>query len=159
MVKGKFTPSEQRTLVKDADGEPPSGMFRYIVVVGMLLYLSGNTRLDIAFTFNFSAQYMFSTKISHELVLNILAQYLNHTQECGLVLDPNSDISKVDTYPDADVLGMYGYKNPNDLACAKNHTGFIIIFFYCPVLCVSKFQTETAFSTMEADIISLDSCF
>ena len=37
IVKGKFTPSEQSPLVKDADGEPPSGMFSYSSVVGMLL--------------------------------------------------------------------------------------------------------------------------
>ena len=37
MVKGDFTPSEQRPLVKDANGEPPSGIFSYISVVEMLL--------------------------------------------------------------------------------------------------------------------------
>ena len=51
-VKDKFTPSEKRPLVKDADGEPPSDMFRYISVVGMLIYLSGHTFPDLAFTVN-----------------------------------------------------------------------------------------------------------
>ena len=37
VVKGKFTPSEQRPLVKDAYGEPPSGMFSNSRVVCMLL--------------------------------------------------------------------------------------------------------------------------
>ncbi len=39
MVKGKFTPSEARPLVKDKDGEEASGTFSYSSVVGMLLYL------------------------------------------------------------------------------------------------------------------------
>ena len=52
MVKGKFTSSELSPLVKDADGEPTSGMFSYSSVVGMLLYLSGHTRPDIAFAVN-----------------------------------------------------------------------------------------------------------
>ena len=52
MGKGKFTPSEQRPLVKDAYGKPPSRMFRYIIIVGMLLYLSGNTCPYMDFTVN-----------------------------------------------------------------------------------------------------------
>ena len=39
MAKGKFTSSQHMPLVKDAYGEPPSGIFIYIRVVGMLLYL------------------------------------------------------------------------------------------------------------------------
>ena len=37
MVKGKFTPSNQRPLVKDSDGKPPSGMFTHISVDVILL--------------------------------------------------------------------------------------------------------------------------
>ena len=37
MVTEKFTPSEQRPLVKYAYGEPPGGIFRYSSVVGILL--------------------------------------------------------------------------------------------------------------------------
>ena len=37
MVKKNFTPSDQRPLVKGSDGEPLSGMFRYSIIVGMLL--------------------------------------------------------------------------------------------------------------------------
>jgi len=33
--------------------------------------------------------------------------------------------------------------------------GFVITFANCPVLWVSKLQTEAALSTMEADIIAL----
>ena len=37
MAKGKFTPAEFTPLVKNSDGEAPSGSFSYISVVGMLL--------------------------------------------------------------------------------------------------------------------------
>ena len=47
MVKGEFKPSEKRNLLKDSDGEPPSGIFSCIIFFGMLIYLSGNTRPDI----------------------------------------------------------------------------------------------------------------
>ena len=52
IVKGTFTPSEHMPLEKDADGEPPSGMFSYISVVGILLYLSVHTRPYITIAVN-----------------------------------------------------------------------------------------------------------
>ena len=36
-MKGGFTPSEHRPLVKDVDEEPPSGIFIYSSVVGVLI--------------------------------------------------------------------------------------------------------------------------
>ena len=61
----------------------------------------------------------------------------------------------MDCYPDADFAGMYGHEKPTNLAYEKSRTGFVITFANCPVLWVSKLQTETALSTMEAEIISL----
>ena len=43
MTRGKFTISEAKTLVKYDNCEPTSGMFSYRRVVGMLLYIYGNT--------------------------------------------------------------------------------------------------------------------
>ena len=71
------------------------------------------------------------------------------------MLDPNSDIFKVDAYPDADFAGIHGHKRHNDPACDNICTGFIIMFSYCPVLWISISQTETALYTMEAEIVAL----
>ena len=68
-TSGKFTPAEAKPLVKDADGEPALGDFSYSSVVGMLLYLAGHTRPDIAYAVNCCARYMFCPMRSHELVL------------------------------------------------------------------------------------------
>lgn len=124
----------------------------------MLLYLSGHTRPDIAFAVNCCARYMFCPKRSHEMALKRLARYLKLTEDRGLVLNPNSEVCKIDGYPDADFAGMYGVEKPDDPACVKSRTGFIITFADCPVLWVSKLQTETALSTMEAEIIALAHC-
>jgi hypothetical protein len=62
---------------------------------------------------------------------------------------------KIDCYPDADFAGMFGHEKPTDPSCVKSRTGFIITFADCPVYWASKLQTETALSTMEAEIIAL----
>ncbi len=63
-----------------------------------------------------------------------------------------------DCYPDADFAGMCGYENSSDPSCVKSRTGFVITVANCPVLWQSKLQTETALSTMEAEIIALAHC-
>ena len=54
-----------------------------------------------------------------------------------------------------DFAGMYGHEVITDLSCVKSRTSFIITVANCPVLGMSKLQTETALSTMEAEIIAL----
>ena len=93
---------------------------------------------------------MFSTKISHEFALKRFARHLKNNQDRDLVLDPSSDIFKVDAYSDAGFAGMYWQKRHDDPTCANIFTGFIITFYACPVLWISKFQTETSLSTMES---------
>jgi hypothetical protein len=65
---------------------------------------------------------------------------------------------QIDAYPDADFARMYGHEQPTDPACIKSRTGFVIMFADCPVLWVSKLQTETALSTMEAETNALVHC-
>jgi len=48
----KLTPSEGALLVKNAEGENASGQFSYSSDTGMLLYLSGHSRPDIALVLN-----------------------------------------------------------------------------------------------------------
>ena len=114
----------------------------------MLLYLYGHNVPDVGDDMNFFARYMFITISSHELTLNILASYLNHMKYCGLILDPNYDVCKVDAYLDVDFSWMYGHKNPTDHVCVKICTRFIITFADCPALWVSRLHTNTALSTM-----------
>ena len=64
-------------LPKDADGNPASGSFNYTAVVGMLLYLSGHSRPDIAFAVHQYARYTFKPTRRHELVLIWIGRYLN----------------------------------------------------------------------------------
>ena len=148
MAKEKFTPVRSTPLVKDTDGEEACGSLRYIGAVVIFLYLSGHTRPDIAYAINWCARYMFCPKHSHETALKRIGHFLKATWDQGLILNPNSDVCKLNCYPDADYAGIYGHELPTDPACVKSRTGFVITFSDCPVYWGSKLQAETAISTM-----------
>ena len=155
-VNGKATPAEGRPLVKDENGLDAKREFNYASVVGMLLYLAGHSRPDIAYAVNCAARYMFNAKRSHEEALKRIGRYLKATRDKGLVLNPSPDgVLKIDNYPDADFAGMYGHEEPTDPASVKSRTGYVITVADCPVHWQSKLQTETALSTMEAEIVAL----
>ena len=71
-----------------------------------------------------------------------------------MILNPTDELN-VDMYSDADSAGLYSHKKPADPSCANSRTGFFINVANCPVFWMFKLQTETALSTMEAEIIAL----
>jgi hypothetical protein len=100
---------------------------------------------------------MFNARLSHEEALERIGRYLKATRDKGLVLNPSRQLN-VDAYPDADFARLYGHEKVTNLACAKSCTGFLLTVSDCLMVWVSKLQTETALSTMEAEIISLAHC-
>ena len=54
----KWTPAEGTSLVRDEEGEPFRGDSSYSSAIGMLLYLTGHTRPDIAYAVNCWARYL-----------------------------------------------------------------------------------------------------
>ena len=97
---------------------------------------------------------MFNPRFSHEVALKRIGRYLKATRDKGLILNP-SKVLQIDCFPDADFAGLYGHEQASDPVCTKSRTGFIINVANCPVLWSSKLQTETALSTMEAEINAL----
>jgi hypothetical protein len=81
---------------------------------------------------------MFCPKHSHELALKQIGHYLKQTPDRGMVMNPSSDVRKIDAYLDADFAGMYGHEEHTDPASAKRWTGFIITF--CRLSCLLAIQ-------------------
>ena len=100
---------------------------------------------------------MFAPCLVHEVALKRIGRYLKGTRDKGLILQPLRAL-KNDAYPHADFTGVYRHKVITDPVCVKRRTGFLITVSDCPMVWVSKLQTETALSMMEAEIISLAHC-
>jgi len=126
----------------------------YPSVIGMLLYLAGNTRPDIAFAVNQCARFNHDPRRSHSKAVKTIVRYLVKTRDKGLVMRPNGKLT-VDCFCDADFAGLWNKEDHRDPISAKSRTGYVIMFAGCPVVWVSKLQTEIALSTMEAEYVAL----
>lgn len=71
-----------------------------------------------------------------------------------LLFTPDKKL-KLDCYVDADFAGLYSVEHEQDPVCVKSRTGFCLTLGGCPLLWVSKLQTEVALSTTEAEYIAL----
>jgi hypothetical protein len=150
----KETPADVTALPKDANGTPADPLVPYASVVGMLLYLSGHTRPDIAFAVHQCARYTFKPTTRHVTALKRIGRYLKGTRDKGLIMRPSRHIH-VDCYPDADFAGLYNQEDAQDPHCVRSRTGYVICVANCPVIWKSKLQTEIALSTMEAEYVAL----
>jgi hypothetical protein len=140
----------------ELDGDPPTQVYSYPSVIGMLQYLAAHSRPDISFAVAQCARYTHSPKQQHERALERIGQYLKRTMDQGLILKPNRDNPlHVDCYVDADFAGLFGYEQPHDPSSVKSRTGFVICVANCPVIWTSRLQHLIATSTTEAEYNAL----
>ncbi len=119
----------------------------------MMLYLC-NTRADVQFATSQCARYTADPRHSHEVALKRIGRYLKGTRTRGLILHPDDGL-EIELFVDADFAGMHGYEDPDDPTSTRSRTGYVICIAKCPVLWVSKYQTETDLSTIMAEYIAL----
>jgi len=83
-----------------------------------------------------------------------LGRYLLDTRKCGIIYKP--DRSKgLECYVDADFAGGWIQANALNAENVLSRTGYVIMYTNCPILWVSRLQTEIALSTAEAEYIAL----
>lgn len=149
-----WTPALQQALGTDPEGEPMQETWSYPSIVGMLLYLSTNTRPDISFAVSQVARFNYNPKKSHATAIKTIVRYLQRTHDKGTVVKPTGDLT-LDCYVDADFAGLHG-RDPDHLpSSAKSRTGYIITLGGCPILWKSQLQTEISLSTLEAEYSAL----
>jgi len=149
-------PAAPKPLGKDPHGDPFEESWNYRSVVGQLLYLAGNSRPDIAFAVHQAARFSHDPKKSHGVAVKRIVRYLQGTKTRGMIFKPTNDW-KIDCWVDADFCGLWGSEDPDDPIVTKSRTGYIITLAGCPLLWVSKLQSETSVSTMMAEYVALSS--
>ena len=143
-------------LGSEPEGPPIKEIWKNSSGVGMLLYLSMNTRPDIAFAVSQVAWFISNPKQSHASAVKMIIRCLSATSDKGIIFTPTTDF-KVDCYVDADFTGLHG-REPQDLsASACSHRGYIMFFSSYPLIWKSQLQTETALSTFHAEYVALSS--
>ena len=128
--------------------------WNYRSVVGMLLYLSTNTRPDIALAVSQVAHFSSNPKQSHATAVKTLVRYLKGTKHVGTIFTL-SEALDIECYVDADFAGLNNVEDQDDPASAKSRTGYIIHFASCPGIWKSKLQDCIAVSTGHAQYIAL----
>ena len=150
----KHTPALKAALGMDPDGEPMKDTWSYLSIVGMLLYLSTNTRPDITFAVSQVARYSHNPRESHANAVKHIVRYLAKTRDKGIIVKP-SVLLTLDCYADADFAGLYGRDPSTESTSVKSRTGYIIKLGGCPVFWKSQLQTSIALSTAESEYVAL----
>ena len=150
----RLEPAEKEPLGKDENGSPRREKWSYPSVIGMLLYLSSNSRPDISFAVSQCARFNHCPRLCHEIAVKRIARYLKGTRTQGLILKPESNLSLA-MYADADFAGLWTAEDHDDPICVRSRTGSVITLGGVPITWTSKLQTEIATSTMHAEYIAL----
>ena len=102
----KDTPSALEPVGTDANGKPYQEDWNYAAAVGMLLYLSSNTRPDIQFAVHSAARFTHNPKHSHAQAVKRICRYLKGTKDKGIFFKPDLKAG-LDMDVDADFCGLY----------------------------------------------------
>ncbi len=128
--------------------------YNYRSVIGKIMYLSSNTRLEISLANHQCARFSNDPRMPHGTALKCIGRYLLGTRDKGMIVRPSKDLT-LDCYADADFAGLFSTSDPDNPKSVKSRSGFIITLALIPVAWGGGLQSETALSTMEAECIAL----
>jgi histone deacetylase 1/2 len=149
-----WTPARADALGKDEQGQPMQELWNYRSIVGMMLYLSTNSRPDITYAVSQIARFSYAPKQSHARAVKMIARYLARTKDKGTIVTP-SKVLHLDLYCDADYAGLYGQEEDRDSNSSKSRAGYIILLSGCPVVWKSSLIQEITLSTLESEYVAL----
>lgn len=120
----------------------------------MLTYLQGTSRPDISMPVHQAARFTNDPKLSHERAVHRIARYLKGTKDKGIIYDPKATHG-IECYVDADFAGGWDKADSGNPEAVLSRTGYTLMFANCPVLCVSKLQTEIVCLQRKLSILHL----
>ena len=150
-----WTPSTQVALAKDPSGELYDNKeWSYSSVVGMLLYVSNNTRPDITFAVSQVARFTANPKKSHASAVKTIVRYLSRTADKGIYIKPDGGFD-LSVHVDADFAGGYGRDDSMDPDSVKSRYGYVIRFGGVPLVWKSQLISEICLSTTHSEYVAL----
>ena len=149
------TPAEVAALSAHKDAEPFDGTeFNPRSIVGMLLYLATNTRIDIALAVSQVCRFTSCFKKPHADALKRIIKYLKGTIDQGTIVKPEGDLN-LKCWVDADFAGLYKREDNEDPSSARSRTGYIIALSGVPLYWKSTLQKEACTASAESEYVAL----
>jgi hypothetical protein len=121
-----YLPARTVPLGSNHNGLPMSETLSYPSIIGMLLYLSTNTRCDIAFAVSQVAR--FSTQ-SHATAVKTIIRYLKRQ---GMILRPTGKLNLLELYVDANFCVLFKFEDDQNPNAAQSWTGFVVMLSVFP---------------------------
>ena len=142
----KYTPVTKPLLHKDKEGDPRKTNWNHRQVIGMLNYLQGFTRTDIAMATHQCTRFSADPKASHERVVRYIGKYLLGDKDRGIIYRPNPKRG-IERFVDAVFTGGWAKIDIDNPENVLSRSGYTIYYAGCPVMWNSRLQTEITLST------------
>ena len=92
LTNARPTPATLPLLHRDPQGSDRKYKWNYRAIVGMLNYLTGSTRPDLAMAVHQVARFSNDPKLSHEKAIIRICRYLMDTPNKGMVFAPTKEL-------------------------------------------------------------------
>ena len=122
----------QPLLHKDAKGPSRKYSWNYRAIVGMLNYLTGSTRPDIAMAVHQVARFSNDPKLSHEKAIMRICRYLFGTKEHGIIFKPDKK-KGLELFVDAEFAGNWKNADEDNPENCFSRSGYTIKYNNCCV--------------------------
>ena len=120
------TPCSVVALGKDANGESFHEYWEYTTLVDMIIYVSTNSRPDIAYAVNQCTLFTHCDKTSHAISIKHILCYLKRTIDKDACINPIG-LYNANYFVDADFAGLWNSEDDQDPVFVKSRIGFIIM--------------------------------
>ena len=107
------------------EGASRTSTWEYWSIVGLLNYISGLSRPDIAYATHSATRFSTNPKASNDKGVKRIIKYLKGTKENGLIMYPKND-KGLKFFVDADFAGGWSTNESDDPASVYSRTGYNI---------------------------------
>ena len=97
-------PAVKPPLSKDLEVASQTPTWEYRPIIGLINYISGSSKPDIAYATHSAARFSVNPKASHNKGVKRIINYLKGTKENGLIMYPKND-EELECFVDADFAG------------------------------------------------------